>query len=139
MTATALVELRPGITGGRLSVGVAELTGLAAVRRFLDLPHLARVHASFEAVWRRVLAARGGLVVPRTDLVVYAVADAHTAVEAAQALVAEAAQVDLLPPVRVGVATGTVLLSEGRCYGPAVDTAIERMDAAAPGAVNRGD
>lgn len=138
MTAASLVELRPGIAGARLSVGVAELTGLTTVRRFLDLPHLARVHASFEAVWRRVLEARDALVLPRGERVVYALAEAGDAVDAALALVTEAGLDELLPPVRVGIATGTVLLSDGRCYGPAVDAAMQRMDAAGPGAVNLG-
>jgi adenylate cyclase len=139
MTAATLVELRPGITGGRLAVGVAELTGLRAIRRFLDIPHRAHLQSAFDAAWRRVLAAPDTLIASRGDAIAYAVSGHADAVDIATALVAEAALDALLPPVRVGVASGTVLLSGDRWYGPAVDAATQRMGAAAPGTVNHRD
>ncbi len=137
MSGAALVELRPGTAGGRLAVGVAELAGLDAIRRFLDIPHLQQVHAAFEAVCRQVLSRAREVVVPRigSGQLVYAVASADEADAIARALVARGDHADLLLPVRAGVATGTMLITEGRCYGPAVDLAVRRMEEAPPGTV----
>jgi len=138
MSATAMVELRPGTTGGRLAVGVAELTGLAPIRRFLDIPHLERMHAAFEAVCRRALSRRDGAFVPHHDgeSVVYVAPSVDDAIAIAQELIARDQYNSGLLPVRVGVASGTVLLTQGRCYGPAVDLATLRMAAAPPGTVS---
>lgn len=139
MSATAMVELRPGTSGARMAVGMAEPAGLSSIRRFLDIPHLERVQASFAAVCQRVLSTRDAVLVPHGEGVIYAVGSHEDAVALGHELVAEAALDALLPPTHVGVASGTVLVTEGRCYGPAVDVAARRMADADPGAVSQRD
>ena len=57
------------------------------------------------------------------------------AIATAERLVASARECSLLPPVRVGLAFGSVLVRPRDCFGPAVNLANRLMAAAQPGTV----
>ena len=123
------------MTVTELAVGFADVCGFTTLSRFVDLPHLELVVQSFEDVCARTLGDRAESVKPAGDGVLYAMPAADDAVSAALELVGAARAYTVLPPVRVGVAFGSVLMRRHDCFGPPVNLASRLVDAAPPGAV----
>jgi len=118
-----------------LAVGFADVCGFTTLSRFVDLPHLELVVQSFEDVCAGALGDRAVIVKPVGDGVLYAMPSPDDAVAAAVRIVAAARECALLPPVRVGVAFGRVLVRRHDCFGPVVNLASRLVAAAPPGAV----
>jgi adenylate cyclase len=118
-----------------LAVGFADVCGFTTFSRVVDLPHLELVVQSFEEVWAGALGDRAEMVKPVGDGVLYAMPSADDAIAAAVRLVAAARECALLPPLRVGLAFGSVLVRRHDCFGPVVNLASRLVDVAPPGAV----
>jgi len=118
-----------------LAVGFADVCGFTTLSRFVDLPHLELVVQSFEDVSAGALADRAEIVKPVGDGVLFAMPSPDDAVAAALRLLAAARECTLLPPLRVGLAFGSVLVRRHDCFGPVVNLASRLVAAAPPGAV----
>lgn len=125
----------PATTITELAVGFADLCGFTTLSRFVDLPHLELVVQSFEDVCASALGDRAEIVKAVGDGVLYAMSSADDAVATAVRLVAAARECPLLPPLRVGLAFGSVLVRRDDCFGPVVNLACRLVAAAPPGAV----
>lgn len=125
----------PATTITELAVGFADVCGFTTLSRFVDLPHLELVVQSFEDVCAGALGAATEIVKPVGDGLLYAMPSADHAVAVAVRLVAAASECTLLPPLRVGLAFGPVLVRRHDCFGPVVNLANRLVAAAPPGAV----
>lgn len=122
--------------GVRRTIGFADLVNFTQLTRQLGERELAALVQRFESLASDVVAAHGGAVVKTVgDEVLFS----HTTVEGGVAiafdLIAQAAADDLIPRMRVGVATGRVLARLGDVYGNTVNRASRLSSAADPGTV----
>ena len=86
--------------------------------------YLARLTETFEQTASGVVADLGGRVVKMIgDEIMFVAFDARTAVEIALTLIEKLGEIDDLPQVHAGVATGPVLLRFGDVYGSTVNIA----------------
>lgn len=115
------------------SVGFADLVDSTSWTQQLDLPALSRALSDFDATASEIIVGRDGRVVKLIgDEVMFVANDAVAAVEIALALVTAFASRDVLPPVRVGIATGEVLTRDGDYSGPVVNLAARAVKIASP-------
>ena len=122
--------------GVRRTIGFADLVNFTQLTRQLGERELATLVQRFESLASDVVAAHGGAVVKTVgDEVLFS----HTTVEGGVAiafdLIDQAAADDLIPRMRVGVATGRVLARLGDVYGNTVNRASRLSGAAEPGTV----
>lgn len=122
--------------GVRRTIGFADLVNFTQLTRQLGERELAALVQRFESLASDVVAAHGGAVVKTVgDEVLFS----HTTVEGGVAiafdLIDQAAADDLIPRMRVGVATGRVLARLGDVYGNTVNRASRLSSAAEPGTV----
>ncbi|WP_245988515.1 biotin--[acetyl-CoA-carboxylase] ligase [Flexivirga caeni] len=118
------------------TIGFADLVNFTQLVRQLTERELAALVQRFEALASDVIAAHGGAIIKTVgDEVLFS----HTTVEGAVAiafdLLDQAAADDLVPRMRVGLATGRVLARLGDVYGNTVNRAARLTGAAAPGTV----
>jgi adenylate cyclase len=114
-----------------LAVGFADLCGFTRLSRMLDYPALALLLDRFEAIVDSVVRDnRGRLVKLMGDGAMFTAANPSAAVGIGVSLIEQAAADDLVPPVRVGVSYGQVLLRRGDCFGPVVNRASRIMEIA---------
>jgi class 3 adenylate cyclase len=132
---SALLAPNPATTIAQMAVGFADMCGFTTLSRFLDLPHLELVVASFEELCDDALGGRADVVKPVGDGVLYAMESVEDAVASALRLAAAARRQSLLPPIRVGLAFGSVLVRRGDCFGPVVNLASRLVASAPPGTV----
>ena len=123
-----------------LAVGFADLVGYTALSRTLDPAALAQLLRRFEDQVSEVLAAHGGRLVKQIGDGVMFTADtaeegAAIALGLAAAFGPAAAGAEGLPPVRVGLASGSVLTHYGDYYGDVVNLAARLVALAKPGTV----
>ena len=106
------------------TVGFADLVGFTSLSNGLDDVALATLVEDFESRCTDVVTARGGRVVKTLgDSVLFVADDAVAGTEIALAVV-ETIGSDLdLPDVRVGIATGPVVMKLGDVYGAPVNLA----------------
>jgi adenylate cyclase len=130
---TVLAAPPPTVTD--LAVGFADVCGFTTLSRFVDLPHLGLVVQSFEDACADALGDRAEIVKPVGDGVLYALPSTDDAVDVAVRIVAAARECPLLPPLRVGLAFGSVLVRRHDCFGPVVNLASRLVAAAPPGTV----
>jgi adenylate cyclase len=118
------------------TIGFADVVDFTAVSQQLSEEELAEFVDHFEKIAYQEIPERGGRVIKTLgDEVMFSNASPHAAAETALAL-AEAFQADdLLPHVRVGLATGSMLAWEGDLYGPTVNLAHRLVSVARPGTV----
>ena len=117
-----------------LAVGFADLTGFTELSRGWSPDELTRVIVRFEQRAFDQIAERGGRVIKTIgDEVMFIFDTAAAAV--ALALELSAFEGDDVPPLRVGVAVGPVLLRQGDCYGPTVNLASRITGVAGSGEV----
>jgi adenylate cyclase len=117
-----------------LAVGFADLTGFTELSRGWSPEELTRVIVRFEQRAFDQIAERGGRVIKTIgDEVMFIFDTAAAAV--ALALELSAFEGDDVPPLRVGVAVGPVLLRQGDCYGPTVNLASRITGVAGSGEV----
>ncbi|TWE12088.1 biotin--[acetyl-CoA-carboxylase] ligase [Rudaeicoccus suwonensis] len=118
------------------TVGFADLVSFTQLVRQLSERELATLVLRFESLASDVVSTHGGAVVKTVgDEVLFS----HTSVEGAARiafdLLDQAAADDLIPRMRVGLATGRVLARLGDIYGTTVNRASRLTTAADPGTV----
>jgi len=118
------------------TIGFADLVNFTQLTRQLNERELAVLVQRFESLASDIVAAHGGAIVKTIgDEVLFS----HTTVEGAIAiafdLLDQAAADDLIPRMRVGLATGRVLARLGDVYGNTVNRAARLTGAADPGTV----
>jgi adenylate cyclase len=105
----------------RLCVGFADLTGFTELSHGLTDKELTALIMVFERRACDAIAEMGGRVVKTIgDEVMFTFEVASVAADLALRLVAEDPD---LPPLRIGLAMGPVLVRQGDCYGPTVNLA----------------
>jgi glycerol-3-phosphate dehydrogenase (NAD(P)+) len=119
-----------------LTVGFADMVGFTVLSQQLSEDELAAVVSRFEAVAHDTVATGGGRVVKMIgDEVMFVAEDPVAAATIALALADAYADDELLADVRVGLATGPVLVQDGDYFGPVVNLAKRIVDVANPGSV----
>jgi adenylate cyclase len=125
-----------GIDLVRRSIGFADLVDSTAWTQQLELPALSHALSTFDATASEIVIGRGGRVVKLIgDEVMFAASDPLTAADIALALVDAFETHDVLPPVRVGIATGDVLARDGDFSGAVVNLAARAVKIARPSSV----
>ena len=123
-----------------LSVGFADLVGFTALSQQLSDRDLAATVDSFEALSYEHIVERGGRVVKMIgDEVMFTVEDPLVAAETALGLVEACASHHGLPPIRVGLASGSAVSWEGDLFGPTVNLASRLVNLARPSTVMVSD
>jgi adenylate cyclase len=123
-------------TSRDLAIGFVDLVGYTALSRTLDARDLAGLLSRFEDTVGDVLSRNGGRLVKTIgDGVMFAADSAETGCAAALALAAAFAAAAGLPPVRVGLAYGSVLSLYGDYFGDVVNLAARLVALANPGTV----
>lgn len=123
-----------GEGGIRVGVGFTDLCGFTGMTQQLSMDSLAQLLSRFEEIATDVVNERGGRLVKFIgDAVMFVAADAPTAVDVAESLLAAAAERGLT--ARAGVTAGVVLALDGDYFGPVVNLAARLVTLAEPGAV----
>jgi adenylate cyclase len=124
-----------GFESRQLAIGFVDISGSTALAARVSFDELGRVLGAFESRCTEIVAARGGRLVKLIgDEAMFAVATVDTACAIGCDLVDTTADADAddgVPPVRVGIAAGDVLVRYGDCFGPVVNLAA-RLVAQAP-------
>jgi adenylate cyclase len=124
------IQDQPGVIR---SVGFADLVSFTQLVRRLSERELARMVQRFEALASDVVTAHGGRVVKTVgDEVLFVVIGAAPAAAIALDLVQAMAEDDVLPDVRVGMATGRVISRMGDVFGTTVNRASRLTAVARP-------
>jgi adenylate cyclase len=120
----------------QLAVCFADLSGFTGISRELSDRELAQLVERFEDLAANVVAAAGGRIVKTVgDEVMFVAAEPVAAAQTALDLVDGVEADELLPPVRAGMAYGTVLTRVGDVYGTVVNLAARLTSIARPGTV----
>ena len=123
-------------TTARLVVGFADMVGYTAMARSLPTRELVTTIGTFEREVVDLVTDHGGRVVKLIgDEVMFVLPDPAEAGRLALALAAEFAAHPVVPPLRVGLATGEVLTRDGDYYGRVVNAASRLVELADPGGV----
>jgi adenylate cyclase len=124
------IEEQPGVMR---SVGFADIVAFTSLVRRLSELELARMVQRFEAMASNVVTAHGGRVIKTSgDEVLFVAVGAAPAAAVALDLVEAIAQDDVLPDVRVGIASGQVLSRLGDVFGTTVNRASRLTAVARP-------
>ncbi len=130
--ATAALDLDQQVQ----TVGFADLVGFTATSQQLSDRAIARTVARFEDVaYEHILAGGGSVVKMIGDEVMFVASDVAGAVEIALGLVEAAAGDEIVPDLRIGLATGPTVAWCGDVYGPTVNLASRLVNVARPGTV----
>jgi adenylate cyclase len=117
-------------------VAFADLTASTRLVAALALDELDHALAVFEERTADVIAHAGATLVKRIgDAVMFATPAAAVAAEVAAELVREFEEDPIVPPVRVGIAAGSVVARRGDFYGLPVVLASRLVSVAAPATV----
>jgi len=126
-------EPTPEHTGVVRCVGFADLVSFTRLVRRLSERELARVVQRFEALASDVITAHGGRVIKTVgDEVLFVAIGAAPAAAIALDLVEAMAEDDVLPDVRVGMASGHVVSRLGDVFGTTVNRASRLTAVARP-------
>jgi adenylate cyclase len=119
-----------------LVVGFVDLAGYTSLSRQLEVPELSAVLEEFESLTAGLVAEQHGRIVKTIgDEVLFVSASPAGAAEIALRLQERTTASELLPPVRIGLALGTVLSRFGDVYGPVVNIASRLTGLARPATV----
>jgi len=128
-----VLETVSGVDLVRRSVGFADLVDSTAWVQQLDLFGLAHALTGFDATASEIVVGHGGRVVKLIgDEVLFVADNPVAAADIGLALIQAFESDDVLPPVRVGIATGDVLARDGDYSGPVVNLAARAVKLAAP-------
>lgn len=106
------------------SVGFADLVSFTALSNDLDQDELGELVEIFETRCADVIADHSGRVIKTLgDSVLFLEPDPVQAIDIALDIIAVVGRDDRLPDVRIGLATGPVVLRMGDVYGPPVNLA----------------
>jgi adenylate cyclase len=118
------------------TVGFVDLVGFTELAQQLDEDDLSGMVGRFEALAYDTIAEHGGRVVKMIgDEVMFATPFAAPAARIALTLTAAAADDELLPEARAGLACGPTISRDGDLFGPPVNLASRAVDRARPGTV----
>ncbi|MHB2021974.1 MAG: adenylate/guanylate cyclase domain-containing protein [Mycobacteriales bacterium] len=132
----ALAASPAELDAGGLAVGFADLVSFTALTRRMQERALAELVDRFESLAMDAVSGHGGRIVKTVgDEVLFVNEAPDAAAVSALELVDRIAAEELLPPVRAGVAFGTVLSRLGDVYGPVVNLASRLTSIARPGTV----
>ncbi|MDQ2836368.1 MAG: adenylate/guanylate cyclase domain-containing protein [Actinomycetota bacterium] len=107
-----------------LAVGFADLAGYTSLSRQVGVSELSTVLEEFEMLAAELIAKQQGRVVKTIgDEVLFVAGTAAAAAEIALSLQERAGLDGRLPPLRIGLALGSVLARFGDVYGPVVNIA----------------
>jgi adenylate cyclase len=106
-----------------LAVGFADIAGYTELTEGLDAHELSRLLAAFETLAYDTAAAHNGRIVKTIGDEVMFVGAPRAVAVIALALAERAAEDPVVPAVRVGIASGSVLARDGDYYGPVVNLA----------------
>jgi len=136
VTGRALTATSGGAVSGVLSVGFADLVSYTRLSQKLEERELAALVDRFGKRSADVIAGAGGRLVKTVGDEVLFVADrAADAALIGLELAETMAEDPVVPDVRVGIATGTVLTRMGDVFGRTVNLASRLTALAAPGTV----
>jgi adenylate cyclase len=118
------------------TVGFADLVGFARLAQRVKESELAAVVETFEASTSEIVAAAGGRVVKTVgDEVLFLAGPPGVGADIALQIAAAMTADPIVPEVRVGVATGTVLYRLGDVFGMPVNVASRLTSHGRPGSV----
>src|SRR5207249_302241 len=116
-----------------LAVGFADLTGFTELAETVPIEELAVIIERFNARSSDVIAESGGRVVKTIgDEVMFSAPDASVGAGVAMGLIEEVSRAEDVPALRVGLATGPVLVREGDVFGRPVNLASRLVAIAHP-------
>jgi len=119
-----------------LTVGFADLVGFTAASQELSNREIARTVDRFEQLSYDQIPEHGGKVVKMIgDEVMFTTVTVEAAAEIALRLLETYAADEVVPEVRIGLATGPTLLWEGDVYGPTTNLASRLVNIARPGTI----
>jgi class 3 adenylate cyclase len=132
----AMLEGSAGIDLVHGSVGFVDLVDSTAWTQRLDLPALSRALSMFDATASEIVVLHGGRAVKLIgDSVMFIATAPEAAVDIGLALVDAFSRHEVLPQVRVGIATGDVLARDGDFSGSVVNLAARAVNVAYPSSV----
>ena len=130
------VDADSGFETQQMSVGFVDLVDSTALAQRLETRELGTALTEFENIAADTVTAHGGRVVKLIgDEVLYTAPTEPTAAAIASQLVEAYRHHRVLPEVRVGLASGEVLLRDGDVFGPVVNLAARAVKAAGPGEI----
>lgn len=107
-----------------LTVGFADLVRFTKLSSSIDDIALGRLVEEFESVATDVISMSGSRAIKTLgDAVLFVSPDPNTAVDTALTIISRFSQLDSLPDVRVGLATGSVISRLGDVFGTPVNLA----------------
>ena len=119
-----------------LTVGFADIVGFTATSQELGNREIASTVARFEkAGYEQILECGGKFVKMIGDEVMFTSETPEVAAEISLRLLEVSEADDILPELRIGLATGPTLLREGDVYGPTVNLASRLVNIARPGTI----
>ncbi len=118
------------------AVAFADIVGFTAQSQQLSDREIARTISRFETLAYEHIPEHGGTVIKMIgDEVMFTTANAAACAEISLGLVEAAALDDVVPDLRVGMATGPTVAWGGDVYGPTVNLASRLVNVAHPGTV----
>ena len=139
LTAQRMLDLdadQVGYDTQTLVVGFVDLVGSTELSEQLSAHDLGVNLTTFENIATDTVTAGGGRVIKLIgDEILYTAPDAPAGAAVALDLARRFSEHPVVPPVRAGLAGGTVLLRDGDAFGPVVNLAARAVKAAPPGAV----
>ena len=121
-----------GFETQHLLVGFVDLVSSTALAQRLSTRELGAALTEFENLAADAVTAEGGRVVKLIgDEILYTAGDERSGCRIAFKLAATFADHSVIPPVRVGMAAGEVLLRDGDVFGPVVNLAARAVNLAA--------
>jgi adenylate cyclase len=119
-----------------MAVGFADMAQFTAFTRRSSEAELRAVLEEFETIATDTVAAhRGQIVKTIGDEVLFIADDPHDGTEIALDLIKAAEDSEVLPPLRVGLAAGSVMLRLGDVFGQTVNIASRLTSLARPGSI----
>ena len=125
-----------GFESRQLVVGFVDLVGSTELGENVDMSELGATLSDFEQIAAATIVEGGGRVVKLIgDEIMYTAPDAFAAASIALDLADAFDSHPTIPQVRVGLASGEVMLRDGDVFGPVVNLASRAGKAAQPGQV----
>lgn len=107
-----------------VTVGFADLVSFTALSNELDREKIGDLVEKFEGRCQDVVSHHGGRVIKSLgDSVLFVLADAESAIEVSEGIINVIGRDPKMPDVRVGLASGPVVLRLGDVFGPPVNMA----------------
>jgi adenylate cyclase len=117
-----------------MAVGFADMSGFTSLTRRATESELGELLETFESVTTEVVGAHGGRIVKTIGDEVFFTADTPAqCAEIGLDLLDTAEQHDVLPPLRIGLAAGPVVVRLGDVYGSTVNIASRLTTLSRPG------